>query len=128
MSQGLIRAVPTAENQFVNEEEFLAIVIENVYKSARDGAKAVLNHSHAANDVAGGADPDFDTSQGFLDEPDNSSVLKFHANWDTFKKLAKLKINKGGRLQDIIFNPFAEFEKRAQAKKGGKPAAAKGGR
>lgn len=117
MSQGIVSAVPTATNEYVNEEEFLAIEITNVYLSARDGKAAKLNHSHATNDPG---DPEMDDPVQFVDESDNLFVLRQHKDWAIFKELAKLK--------DIKFNPFYEFDRRAKADAAKKkaPATARG--
>jgi hypothetical protein len=105
ISQGIVSAVPTTEHEFRHEEEFLGIEIENVYKSARDGKKAKLRHSHSpdAEDI-----PEWNTSKGFVDEYDLAKVLKYHAHWGLFKELAK--------LGKIPFNPFYEYDQRQKVK------------
>jgi hypothetical protein len=117
MSLGIISAVPTRTNQFVNEEEFLAIEMTNVYLSARDGKRAKLNHSHVAGDPG---DPEWDDHATFVDEPDNDFVLRQHKGWSVFKELAKMK--------SIPFNPFYEFDQREKAAAAKKRAATAGRR
>lgn len=104
MTQGQVSAIPTIEHEFRNEEEFLAIEVENVYRSARDGKKATLRHSHI-DDLP---DSEWTTAKDLVDEPDIYDVLKYHTEWVVFKELAKMK--------DIIFNPFYEFDQRVKAK------------
>jgi hypothetical protein len=64
--QGLSNPVPTANTSYLNEEEFLAIVVEGVYVSAKGGTKFRANHS----DDSVLWSP-LDTSKGFVDYKDN---------------------------------------------------------
>jgi hypothetical protein len=104
-SQGLSRSVPTRKADWSNEEEFLAVTVANVYLSARDGKKASLRHGHGDNALW----PGINTSEGFVEKCDHFDVLKHHADWSVFKDLAAAK--------GIIFNPFAEYNRRMSAKK-----------
>jgi hypothetical protein len=113
-TQGLNRAVPTNKVDWSNEEEFLAVVIENVYSSARSGKKAALRYGHGDQPALW---PGINDSKGFVDERDHFDVLKHHADWHVFKELAK--------LDKVVFNPFYEFDRRAKAK-AAKPGTVKG--
>ena len=104
-SQGLRRNVPTRKADWSNEEEFLAITVANVYLSARDKKNASLRHGHGDNALW----PGINTSEGFVEKCDHFDVLKHHADWEVFKALAEAK--------GIIFNPFAEFKRRANQTK-----------
>jgi hypothetical protein len=104
-SQGLSRTIPTRKSDWSNEEEFLAVVVANVYASARDKEKAALRHGHGDNALW----PGINDSAGFVDQCDHFDVLKYHTTWNIFVELAKMK--------DIIFNPFYEFDRRSKLKK-----------
>ncbi len=116
-SQGLNRTVPTSKPDWSNEEEFLAVVIEDVYASARDGKKASLRYGHGDQTALW---PGINDSKGFVDEREHYDVLKEHTQWDVFKALAK--------LEKVQFNPFYEMNRRAKEKAKAKPGAVKAGR
>jgi hypothetical protein len=95
--QGLTNPVPTTNTSYLNEEEFLAIVVEDVYISAKGGTKFRANHF----DDSVLWSP-LDTSKGFVEYQDNGKVLDYYASmWQPFfGQLANLTQPK--------FNPFRE--------------------
>lgn len=119
MTQGAYNPVPTTGRNasYHNDEEFLAIVVTNVYISAKNPSrKLVANHF----DYSALWDP-LDKSKGFVDDAENHELLSHYMNdsrWPFLKDLAKLKT--------IKFNPFYEFAKRpAKSAAKAKPAAKK---
>jgi hypothetical protein len=99
--QGLSNQVPTVNTSYLNEEEFLAIVLEGVYVSAQGGTKFRANHF----DDSVLWSP-LDTSKGFVDYKDNGNnaeILNYYASmWQPFfGQLANLTQPK--------FNPFREI-------------------
>jgi hypothetical protein len=105
MGLGIYHCVPTNKPDYSNEEEFLAIVITNIYRRVKL-PKAPLRHGHGPGTALWAP---LDTSKGFVDDRDNSSVLKWHANWEPFRAIAK--------LEGINFNPLKEFVAREEAAK-----------
>ena len=98
--QGLSNPVPTVNTSYLNEEEFLAIVVEGVYVSAKGGTKFRANHF----DDSVLWSP-LDTSKGFVDykdNGDNGEILNYYYSmWQPFfGQLANLTQPK--------FNPFRE--------------------
>jgi hypothetical protein len=98
--QGLSNPVPTVNTSYLNEEEFLAIVLEGVYVSAKGGTKFRANHF----DDSVLWSP-LDTSKGFVeykDNGDNGEILNYYSSmWQPFfGQLANLTQPK--------FNPFRE--------------------
>ena len=98
--QGLSNPVPTVNTSYLNEEEFLAIVLEGVYVSAKGGTKFRANHF----DDSVLWSP-LDTSKGFVeykDNGDNGEILNYYYSmWQPFfGQLANLTQPK--------FNPFRE--------------------
>jgi hypothetical protein len=99
--QGLSNPVPTVNTSYLNEEEFLAIVVEGVYVSAKGGTKFRANHF---NDSVLWSP--LDTSKGFVeykDNGDNGEILNYYSlKWHPFfGQLANLTQPK--------FNPFREI-------------------
>jgi hypothetical protein len=95
--QGLSNPVPTVNTSYLNEEEFLAIVVTNVYISAKGGTKFRANHFD--NSILWSP---LNTSKGFVEDEENRKVLNNYASmWQpTFGQLANLTQPK--------FNPFRE--------------------
>jgi hypothetical protein len=83
--QGKANHVPTENSFYDNEEEFLAIVVTNVFISAKGGMAFRANH-HGHELLK----PPLNTSQGFLVDRDNLKVMSIHRLlWtDTFNALA----------------------------------------
>jgi len=103
--QGLSNPIPTTGRNasYHNEEEFLAIVVTNIYMSARGSTQLIADHfSHAT------LWPPLNTSKGFVDDAGNRTLLDHHRYaWKpTFDELAKLKVP--------AFNPFRELNNRPQ--------------
>jgi hypothetical protein len=107
MMQGKYNQIPAGKalspiSFYDDEEEFLAIVVTNVYISQKDAA-APLRGNHHAHDKLW---PPLDTSAGFLTDKDNYATLQiYRLTWlPTFTKLAMLVTPK--------FNPFREVRNR----------------
>jgi hypothetical protein len=100
MMQGQYNPVPTANRFYDDEEEFLAIVVTNVYISQKDGA-ALLRGEHRDHERLW---PPLNTSAGFVANKDNKDVLQnYRSKWlPTFTNLAKLVTPQ--------FNPFREVK------------------
>jgi Effector protein len=98
MMQGQYNKVPTKNAFYDDEEEFLAIVIANVYTSQKDAA-ALLRGNHHDHERLW---PPLNTSAGFIADKDNYNVLQiYRLTWlPTFTNLAMLVTPK--------FNPFRE--------------------
>ncbi len=100
--QGVANPVPTLDANYKNEEEFLAIVVANVYISAKGGTQF-----RATYRTCQALWSPLNTSKGFVDDRNNSWLLTQHAfsEWrPVFGALASLKAPK--------FNPFREFVNR----------------
>jgi hypothetical protein len=96
--QGVSNPVPTTM-RYKNEEEFLAVVITNVYMSKKKGNKLLRpDYLHY------GPLPDhLNTSDGFLKDDENKRLLAFYSTqWQPVF----------GRLGDVDtpFNPFRPFK------------------
>ncbi|WP_161142614.1 M91 family zinc metallopeptidase [Propylenella binzhouense] len=106
--QGLQNPIPTKEAVWENEEEYLAVIVENVYVSAAGGHRLRRGHGLLIPLA-----PPLNTSAGFLDfemgDPGNKfkpnlDLLKIHQLvWATFDKLAMVQ---------APFNPFRELANR----------------
>lgn len=96
--QGVFNPVPTVNTNYTNEEEFLAIVIGNVYLSANK--KTALVATHWSYDRLW--EP-LNTSKGFVDDRENAKLLQhYFFQWrPVFRELVQLKGPK--------FNPFREW-------------------
>jgi hypothetical protein len=101
MMQGQYNPVPTKNQFYDDEEEFLAIVVANVYISQKDAA-ALLRGNHHDRDRLW---PPLNTSAGFVADKENYNVLQnYQSKWlPTFTNLA--------RLVTPQFNPFREVRK-----------------
>jgi hypothetical protein len=99
MMQGVFNPVPTT-GRYKNEEEFLALVITNVYISKKKGNKLLRpdyqNHY-------GALEPKWSTSEGFLKDDENKRILEFYSTrWQpVFGLLGDV---------DTPFNPFRPFK------------------
>jgi hypothetical protein len=95
--QGLSNPVPTVNTSYLNEEEFLAIVVANVYVSAKGGTKFRANHFDESILWS-----PLNTSKGFVEDENNRKILDYYSSmWQpTFGQLANLTQPK--------FNPFRE--------------------
>ncbi len=104
--QGLRNPVPTKEKVWDNEEEYLAVVVEDVYQSAQG-----INHlrrGHGSEKLL----PPQDTSAGFLDyeteidgnkiKPNLELMSIYERIWPTFWQLAI-------HVKTAPFNPFREM-------------------
>lgn len=103
--QGVSNPVPTG-NEYVNEEEYLAIVIANVYISVRDKASAKLRAGYGDPNNSSTwylpLRPPLDTSYGFIRDV---------AGYNNWKLLTYYSNNWRGVFLDLanfsaIFNPF----------------------
>ena len=97
--QGKSNQIPTANALYDNDEEFLAIVVANVYVSAKGGQ--LFRADHHSHDTL---QPPLNTSAGFLTDQDNLKLMNiYRLTWSgTFDKLAS--------LLKPQFNPFRELE------------------
>lgn len=97
MAQGLINYVPTQNHRYGDVEEFLAIVVTNVYVSAKGGHRFRADHMghHLLR-------RSLSTSGGFIHDIHNFRMLrKYRCDWlETFAELARVKTH---------FNPFREM-------------------
>jgi hypothetical protein len=96
-AQGLVNHVPTQDYKYDNVEEFLAIVVTNVYISAKGSHRFRADHMGATR-----LPPALSTSAGFIHDSHNFLMLnKFRRTWlETFAQLAQVKTH---------FNPFREI-------------------
>jgi hypothetical protein len=85
--------------RYKDEEEFLAVVITNVFASANGTTR--LRASYTSPEEV--LQPPFDTSEGFLSDPNVAQVLalRYLENLDLFWDLANVRAAK--------FNPFREL-------------------
>jgi hypothetical protein len=112
--QGKSNPIPTESSlvRYDNEEEYLAIVVTNVYMSANNKTQLRADHySYAA------LDPSLSTSSGFLANPDNWDLMNIYKLvWQpTFWLLATVATAR--------FNPFRELTLRLNYVTGGRPFA-----
>lgn len=96
--QGKHNPYPTDAKGYDNEEEFLAIVVTNVYMSEKGSLQLRADH-----DGHWPLKPPLDTSTGFLADQNNLKILKIHhLVWrPTFLNLAAIATAK--------FNPFRQL-------------------
>ncbi len=106
MMQGVFNPVPTT-GRYKNEEEFLALVIANVYISKKKGNK-LLRPDYQLR--YGPMKSPLNTSDGFLKDDENKRILEYYASaWQPiFGQLGAV---------DTDFNPFRPFNKTAQKAK-----------
>ena len=103
--QGLADMWPTNDSlrDYDNEEDFLAIVMTNVYISSKGGTQLRANH-HGYHPLK----RPLNTSAGFLADPANLSMMqKYSLSWGVFTYFSLLP---GGPK----FNPFRELLKPAK--------------
>src|SRR5262245_47106946 len=98
--QGLENSTPLDASyipQYGDTEEWLAILVENVYQSAK--GRTVFRGAHDAHTKL---QPPQNTSEGFLSEPTYRSLLRgYYATWKpVFRNLAAVPAN---------FNPFRAY-------------------
>lgn len=96
--QGVDNPVPTT-GRYKNEEEFLALVVTNVYMSKKKGNK-LLRPDY---ERVGPLQAPWNTSDGFLTDSENKSILEYYSKaWQPVF----------GQLGDIetAFNPFRPFK------------------
>jgi hypothetical protein len=96
--QGVSNPVPT-KLRYKNEEEFLAIVVTNVYISKAKGNK-FLRPDYLR---VGPLEAPWNTSDGFLKDPENKEILDYYAKfWQPiFGQLGNVRTD---------FNPFSKFK------------------
>jgi hypothetical protein len=96
-TQGLMNFIPTADHNYENDEEYLAVVVTNVYASAKGGHHFRANH-HGHHLLR----HSLSTSAGFIQDIHNFRLLrKYRRDWlETFAALARVKTH---------FNPFREM-------------------
>jgi hypothetical protein len=96
--QGLFNPVPTVTLRYMNEEEFLAIVVTNVYISKAKG-KTFLRPDYRR---VGPLQAPSNTSDGFLKDTENKDILDYYSKfWQpVFDQLGKVQTD---------FNPFSKF-------------------
>jgi hypothetical protein len=101
MMQGRFNAYPTEDGLagYDTEEEFLAIVVANVYMSSKGSQELRADH-HGTRPLM----PPLTTSSGFLAHPGNKHVMKiYQLVWQpVFRELA--------RVRTAPFNPFRQLE------------------
>lgn len=97
--QGVSNPVPLS-SRYKNEEEFLAVVITNVYMSKKKG-NTLLRPDYRS---LGALQRPWNTSDGFLKDDENRKILEYYStNWQpTFGLLGDV---------DTLFNPFRPFRK-----------------
>jgi hypothetical protein len=102
--QGLTNPVPTT-TRYKNEEEFLAIVIANVYVSVKRNDNEQLRKDYVHFGVL---EKPLNTSNGFLADGEHKKILEFYATrWQSvFDPLEKINTTKR------IFNPFSLLKKK----------------
>jgi hypothetical protein len=97
-AQGKSNWIPTNNKRYDNDEEFLAVVVTNVYISAKGGARFRADHwGHKE------LKPPLNTSKGFLGDPDNLKIMSiYRLVWTAvFTALAG--------VASAQFNPFREL-------------------
>ena len=96
--QGLSNPVPTSL-RYKNEEEFLAIVVTNVYIS-QTKSNNLLRLEYRRT---GPLQPPCNTTDGFLKDPEHMTILKYYAqNWQPiFGELGHVQTK---------FNPFSKVK------------------
>jgi hypothetical protein len=103
--QGMAYRTPTKDSLagYKTEEEFLAIVITNVYISAKPSTQL-----RAAFDASIQLKAPLNTSAGFLTDRGHYALMRrFHAVWQpTFQELGRV-----GTPEFPVFNPFREIMK-----------------
>lgn len=101
--QGKYNPMPTGDNftGYGNEEEFLAVVVTNVYMSASGGTE--LREDHTGHNLL---KPPLNTSDGFLRDRDNWRLMNiYRLVWtDVFNSLSFVGTGR--------FNPFRELNMR----------------
>jgi hypothetical protein len=110
--QGLGNPIPTSfggaggvdMTGYQDEEEFLAVVITNVYISAKDPNLPLRRTYH---DAAIPLDKPLNTDKGFVDDRGHAAVLNHYHTWPVFHALADLKT--------MPFNPLRESLNRFRA-------------
>jgi len=104
MMQGKYNTIPTGDRfyGYENEEEFLAIIVTNVYMSANGVDNDGLRGGHDGHYAL---QPPLNTSAGFLADPTNRKLMNiYRLAWaDTFLAIARV---------DAAFNPFRELMNR----------------
>jgi hypothetical protein len=95
--QGVANSVPTTP-RYKNEEEFLALVVANVYMSKKKGNK-LLRPDYVKD---GPLLPPLNTSAGFLKDAENKKILDYYSTaWQpVFGRLGEV---------DTDFNPFRPY-------------------
>jgi hypothetical protein len=108
--QGKRNPIPTKDPGYDNEEEFLAIVVTNVYMSANNKVKLRADHNGYLPLKA-----PLDTSAGFLADAENLKLMNIYKLiWQPqFWFLAQVAAAK--------FNPFRELTARLAYLTGGRP-------
>ena len=106
--QGVSNPVPTTL-RYKNEEEFLAMVVTNVYISKKKG-NTLLRPDYLHY---GPLQPPLNTSDGFLKDDENRRILEFYSNaWQpVFGLLGDV---------DTLFNPFRPFKTPRKPKPAGR--------
>jgi hypothetical protein len=110
--QGRRNTVPTEDTvrNYDNEEEFLAIVVTNVYISAKGKSKLRADH-HGHTELR----PPLNTSAGFLSDPGNWNLMNIYKLiWQPTFWLLSLET-------EATFNPFREITARLAYLTGGRP-------
>ncbi len=99
--QGKSKCIPTDNVRYDHEEEFLAIVVTNVYISAAGGSLLRADHQNFAT-----LKPPLTTSSGFLSDPENLKLMNINRlTWtETFMALSG--------VVSAPFNPFLELSHR----------------
>jgi hypothetical protein len=96
--QGKRNCVPTDDQFYDNDEDFLAITVVNVYMSSKGASLLRANH-HGHDPLR----PPRNTSKGFLAVPENLALMNiYNLSWQpTFADLSLLR--------SPPFNPFREL-------------------
>jgi len=96
--QGVSNRVPTLTLRYKNEEEFLAIVVTNVYISKAKGITFLRPDYRRV----GPLQKPWNTSDGFLKDAENKDILEYYSKfWQpVFDQLGKVQ---------TAFNPFSKF-------------------
>jgi hypothetical protein len=97
--QGVTNPVPTRTLRYKNEEEFLALVITNVYISKQKG-NTLLRKDYIHY---GALEPPWNTSEGFLKDDEHRSILEYYSGvWQpVFGLLGEVA---------TLFNPFSRIK------------------